>query len=104
MTFHRATKLAIWGFPLLAATASSVEWGRASHRSNPYAYEAGSTPEVARAEHRDKFGPTRGPEKNRDPQLPFPKAVASLGSLGSEREGFEPPVRLPAQRFSRPPP
>src|SRR5690349_13875656 len=27
----------------------------------------------------------------------------SIESLGAEREGFEPSVRLPAQRFSRPP-
>jgi hypothetical protein len=50
----------------------------------------------------DKSGTTSGYQKGGDPQVPSISALASLGSFQAERGGFEPPVRLPRLRFSRP--
>ena len=50
--------------------------------------------------NRDKTGTSGVPEKGRSPQVIACSVLTGGGSLVTEREGFEPPVRSPAHRIS----
>ena len=51
---------------------------------------------------RDKSGTRRARSAEAESQAQNAKEPACAGSFGAEREGFEPSVRLPVHRFSRP--